>query len=302
MIGVEGLVFAVLWASASIAAKVGFKQAKPLTILDARFFLAAAITLLIFQTGRERRPGKGEWRHVVVLGCTNSAIYLGCSWVGLRHVTVGIYGLFVALNPFLVAIMSRVVLQRAIKRIEWIGMTISAAGLLVAVAPSLHTARADAFGIALLVIAMTAYSAGTVYRTWSKTTLSPGALNSWQIAIGAFILLPIAIALNGPHRPAITWRLTGALLWSVIAVSLVANMMWFRLIAKDSVRASRFLFLTPLFGYIEAWIVLGESITWSDIIGTAIVFAGLYVAGTIQLTRRRALVPPATPDRTTSNA
>ncbi len=302
MIGVEGILFAMLWASASIAAKIGFKNAKPLTVLDARFFLAAAITLIIFQTGRERRPIKGEWRHVVILGFTNSAVYLGCSWVGLHHVTVGLYGLFVAMNPFLVAVMSKLVLKRTIKRNQWFGMAISAAGLSMAIVPSLRSARADAFGIVLIAIAMVSYSVGTVYRTWSKTTLSPGALNTWQITFGAFMVLPFAIAFNGPKIPDITWRLTGALLWSVIMVSVIANLLWFRLISKDSVRASGFLFLTPVFGYIEAWAVLGEHVRWNDVVGAAIVFAGLGVAGTVQFGRRRALAPGPMPDKTAANA
>ena len=302
VIGIEGIVFAVLWASASIAAKIGFKNAKPLTILDARFFLAAAVTLIIFQTGRERRPVKGEWRHVITLGFTNSAVYLGCSWVGLHHVTVGLYGLFVAVNPFLVAIMSRVVLKRTIKPNQWFGMALSAAGLSLAIVPSIHTARADAFGIVLIAIAMVSYSVGTVYRTWSQTTLSPGVLNTWQITFGAFMILPFAIALNGPTMPNITWRLTGALLWSVFAVSVVANLMWFRLIAKDSVRASGFLFLTPIFGYIEAWAILGERVHWNDAAGAVVVFIGLAVAGTVQIGRRRALAPEPKADKTMTHA
>jgi drug/metabolite transporter (DMT)-like permease len=275
----QGILFAVLWASASVAAKVGYHDAKPLTILDARFILAGALTLAIYQTGRVRRPHRDEWRHILVLGTTNSAVYLGCSWVALRHVSVGIFSLFVATNPFIVALLSRVVVKREVIRREWIGMLISAGGLALATVPSLGTARVDTFGIVLLVIAMVTYSVGTVYRGWSKLSLPAGALNAWQICVGAVLIFPVALALNGHAAPPITLRLTGALAWSVIVVSLVANVIWFHLIARDGVRASMYLFLTPLFGYVEAGLVLGERIHLSDVIGTVVVFTGLWVGG-----------------------
>ncbi len=43
------------------------------------------------------------------------------------------------------------------------------------------------------------------------------------------------------------------------------------------------MFLTPVFGYMQAALVLGETIRVTDIIGTVFVLLGLVVSGTIEL-------------------
>src|SRR3954451_8417346 len=83
-----GLLFAFLWASGPIAAKIGFKGSPPLTILDARFFFAAVI-MLTLNYGIQRhnpRPKRSDWKHIIVLALTNSTIYLGLCWLALLQI------------------------------------------------------------------------------------------------------------------------------------------------------------------------------------------------------------------------
>ena len=279
-----GLVFVVLWASASVAAKIGFHDAKPLTVLDGRFAIAGSILVIANHVVRRRPlPARDQWRHVVVIGFTNSAGYLGFAWLALREISVGLFSLFIATNPFLTAALARVWLKRAVTRREWVGMAIAAGGLAVATLPSLSTSHATTKGLVMAAAGMVIYSFGSVYRTWSKLDLAPEVLNGWQIVVGAVMVLPFAIALNGHGWPPITGRLVGALAWSVVAVSLVANGLWFRLLSHDAVKASTWLFLTPIFGYVQGAIVLGEPIRVTDGAGLVLVLAGLRVAGTLDL-------------------
>ena len=295
-----GLVFVVLWASASVAAKIGFHDAKPLTVLDMRFVLAGSILVIANHVVRRRPlPTRGQWRHVVVLGFTNSAGYLGFAWLALREISVGLFALFIATNPFLTAALSRVWLKRPVARREWLGMAVAAIGLGCASLPSLSTSHATTKGLVMAGAGMVIYSFGSVYRGWSKLDMAPEVLNGLQIAVGAVMVLPFAIALHGHGWPPLTGRLIGALAWSVIAVSLVANGLWFRLLAHDAVKASTWLFLTPIFGYIQGAIVLGEPIHAADAAGLVLVLAGLRVAGTFDLSalkRGRASARRATPD------
>ena len=113
--------------------------------------------------------------------------------------------------------------------------------------------------------------------------LSGRILNGWQIAIGGIFLFPFAAALNGPTLPTVTPNLVVGLTWSVIAISIIGIILWFYLLKKDPVRANMWMFLTPVFGYLQAAVVLGEHIRVTDIIGTAFVLLGLVVSGTIEL-------------------
>ena len=289
-----GLVFVFLWASVSVAAKLGYHDTKPLTLLEARFVFAALLLLVVNHLVRRRPlPRRGQWRHLAVISVTNSAGYLGLAWLALHEISVGLWALFIATNPFLTAVLARVWLKRAVSRREWLGMGVSAVGLAAATGPSLASSHATVSGLVMAALATVLYSVGSVYRTWSKLVIDPAVLNGWQIAIGLVLLLPFAIALNGRATPTITWKLVGALAWSVLAVSLLANWLWFKLVAIDAVRASTWLFLTPVFGYVQAAVVLGEPIHAADLIGLVLVLGGLVVAGTVDLrwfSRRRAMI------------
>lgn len=282
---VIGLAFAFLWASGPIAAKVGFKGSPPLTILDIRFFIAAALMLTLnygIQRGNPL-PKRSDWKHITVLALTNSTIYLGLGWLSLREISAGVFNLFITFNPFLVALFSSLWLGRRVTRREWLGMVVSAAGLVIATAPSLADSHASIGGVMMAVVAIVTYAFGSVYFKWAKVELSGRLLNGWQILIGGLILLPFAAALNGPTLPAVTPNLVLGLSWSIIAISIIGIMLWFYLLKKDPVRANMWMFLTPVFGYLQAALVLGEPIRITDGVGTVFVLLGLVVSGTIEL-------------------
>jgi drug/metabolite transporter (DMT)-like permease len=295
-----GLLFVILWSSASIAAKVGIRDVEPLTLLDARFFLAG-IALLAFIYGIQRKtplPRHDEWRHLVVLAFTNSTGYLGLSWLAFKQVPAGLFGLFIATNPLIVAVLSWLWLKRPISRNEVIGLAVGAIGLAIAALPRVQGKEATPVGIIMVVLAMVIYSFGSVYYKWSGLKMGGLPLNAWQVFIGAITVLPFAVLLNGPSAPRITPALIGSLIWSVIAVSIIANLLWFWLLRKDPLRASMWLFLNPVSGYLLSWLVLGEAIQITDMIGLVLVMASLIISGVIDTKRLLAVRTPTPAEAT----
>jgi len=151
--------------------------------------------------------------------------------------------------------------------------------------PRVQGKEATPLGITLVVLAMLIYSFGSVYYKWSKLQMSGLTLNAWQVMIGAVTLLPFAVIANHAQPINVTPSFIGALAWSVIAVSIVANLLWFWLLKKDPLRASMWLFLNPVSGYALAALILGEAIRPTDAIGLILVMAGLIVSGVIDVRR-----------------
>ncbi len=86
-----GLVFSFLWASASTAAKYSFQGQPPLTILSVRFAVAGAM-MMTWHYGLRRDgalPRGQQWGQLAIIGLTNSTLFLGAAWLGLREVPVG---------------------------------------------------------------------------------------------------------------------------------------------------------------------------------------------------------------------
>ncbi len=295
-----GLLFVFLWASASTAAKYGFQGQPPLTVLSVRFAIAAAM-MLIWSYGIRRNsalPRGRQWWQLAIIGLTNSTLFLGAAWLSLREVSVGLYSLFLATMPFLVAILSSLWLSRRVTRNEWLGIAVAAVGLTVVVAPSLATSTATWQGLALLVIAMLNQAIGSVYLKRAGLLLPSTIINTWQLVLGLIFLLPVAVPLNAGATLQITPQLVGGLVWSIVMVSVIANALLFTLQKRDPLRASTWLLLAPVFSYLQAALVLGEPIRAFDVVGAVLVVAGLILSGTINVRRAVAARDPALDQRT----
>src|SRR5690606_8021733 len=103
---IAGTVFAILWASASAATKIGLLSAQPFVIAIARFAVAATVMLVIAHVVmRQRLPvGRRLWRQLALYGFLNVGLYLGLYVVAMQEVSAGLGALFVATNPVLIAL------------------------------------------------------------------------------------------------------------------------------------------------------------------------------------------------------
>jgi drug/metabolite transporter (DMT)-like permease len=276
-----GLIFSFLWASASTAAKYSFQGQPPLTILSVRFAVAGAL-MMAWHYGLRRDgalPRGQQWGQLAIVGLTNSTLFLGAAWLGLREVPVGLYSLFLATMPFQVAILSRVWLGRQVTRREWLGIAVAAIGLAIVAAPSLARSTATLSGLLLVIIAMVSQAVGAVYLKRAALELPSGMINAWQLLIGLGFLLPFAAALDGGAGLRPTPQMISGLAWSIVMVSVVANALLFTMQKRDPLWASTWLLLAPVFSYLQAALVLGEPIGWTDLIGSALVVAGLVISG-----------------------
>ncbi len=276
-----GLIFSFLWASASTAAKYSFQGQPPLTILSVRFAVAGAL-MMAWHYGLRRDgalPRGRQWGQLAIVGLTNSTLFLGAAWLGLREVPVGLYSLFLATMPFQVAILSRVWLGRQVTRREWLGIAVAAIGLAIVAAPSLARSTATLSGLLLVIIAMVSQAVGAVYLKRAALDLPSGMINAWQLVLGLGFLLPFAAALDGGAGLRPTPQMISGLAWSIVMVSVVANALLFTMQKRDPLWASTWLLLAPVFSYLQAALVLGEPIGWTDLIGSALVVAGLVISG-----------------------
>jgi drug/metabolite transporter (DMT)-like permease len=79
---VAGVLFAVLWSSASVATKFAVLSASPLITANIRFFIAGILLLscsyILFKNDSSfRLPDRGEWKQLAVFGLLNTTVYLG---------------------------------------------------------------------------------------------------------------------------------------------------------------------------------------------------------------------------------
>ncbi|HRI78629.1 MAG TPA: EamA family transporter [Cyclobacteriaceae bacterium] len=270
-----GFLFAVLWASASSAGKIGLQSAEGLVLFVVRF-LVAGVLLLGYSTfvQQDRFPKKEEWLPLTIFGLFNTTLYLGIFIISLEEVTAGITSISLALNPLLISTMTALWLKRPVTKIEWISILIGIAGVVVASYPLLLHSYATPTGLVLLALCMVAYSFGSVYYATIPWKLSRTAINGWQVLMGGILLIPFAFLFHAKpnHFDLRFWLSIG---WLVVPVSIGAVQLWLYLLKADAVKASIWLFLCPIFGLVYATILLNEPFNSYTVIGTVLVLIAL---------------------------
>lgn len=275
-----GVLFAVLWASASTATKIGLSEAQPLVIAQVRFMIAA-ITMLLFShvIKRHRLPSGKELKNLAVYGLLNITIYLGCFVVAMQHVTAGVASLGIATNPLIIIFLSIVFLKNKLQPAVAIAIVLGTLGVLIAAWPLLKQASVTAPGLLLLLFSMLSYSAGAIYfsmKEWNNLNLF--TINGWQTLLGGLFLLPFNIITYHNNYNHFTPTFWTTVLWLAIPVSVFAVQLWLWLLRTDAVKAGLWLFLCPVFGFVIAAWLLHDDISSHTIIGVLLVISGLFLA------------------------
>lgn len=272
-----GFLFSMSWASASVAGKFGLFSAEPLVLFSFRFILAGIFLLAFaYVVQRSRLPRGIEWKQLTIFGTFNTALYLGVFIIALQFITPGITTLAIALNPLFISIMSAVWMKRRVTRNEWLSISLGIVGVATAAYPLLLSSQATVGGLVMLAISMVAYSFGSVYYAAVKWELSRTTINAWQVFIGGLIIIPFAILFHQKTNE-FDLRFWLSVAWLIFPVSILAVQLWLRLLKSDAVRASLWLYLCPVFGFVYSAILLNEPFTFFTIAGTVLVMIALYI-------------------------
>ena len=275
-----GILFAILWASASTATKTGLISAQPLFLAVIRFGAAAAIMLFISHgIKRHRFPAGREWKQLTVYGLLNITIYLGLYVLAMKTVTAGIGALAVATNPVFISLMSVFILKKRLTMPVLLGILICILGIFCAAFPLLKDTEVSLQGLLIILLSMLSYSVGAIYyssKTWSGLDLF--TINGWQTLIGGLLLLPFALVFYSDTANQFDLNFWISVLWLAIPVSIVAVLLWLYLLQTDAVNAGLWLFLCPVFGFLIAAVLVRDQINLYTITGVALVIAGLFLS------------------------
>lgn len=276
-----GILFAMLWASASAATKFGILSAPPLILGNLRFFIAGFVLLgfcyVISRDKQYRLPSYTEWRQLAIFGFLNTTAYLGLYVYAMKFTAAGIGSLATSTNPLLIVLLSSWLMGRRPAKEEIFSIVIGMAGIGLATYPLLKDNSTTILGISILMLSMVIVSFASVYYARIQWTLPNLLINGWQVTLGGLFLLPFTFVFSDFQAAHFDGRFIYSVLWLSLAVSVIGLICWFYLLKIDTVRASLWLFLCPLFGFFYAWWLLDEPITLYTVAGTILVIFGLYI-------------------------
>lgn len=279
-----GLTFALIWSSAFTSARIIVADASPLASLALRFFLSGIIGIgIALMLGQTWRLTRDQWRATIIFGVCQNAIYLGLNFYAMQTVEASLASILASMMPLLVAFAGWVVFRDKLPALGVAGLILGIVGVVLIMSARMD-AGVDMYGVALCLIATIALTIATL----SMRTMSAGGnlmmVVGLQMFVGAFALA-IASALTETIRVDLTPELIAAFAYTTLAPGLLATWIWFALVARiGAVKAATFHFLNPFFGVVIAALLLGERLGPRDVIGVAVIAAGILA---VQLSRQR---------------
>jgi len=273
------LFFVLLWSTGFIAARYGLPYAPPLSFLILRCVGAVLILLPVVLLTRAPWP-RGRIFHVALAGLLLQAGYLGGVWSAIKlGMPAGLSALIVGMQPILTAFAAPLVGERVTPR-QWLGLLLGLSGVALVVYARLSLEGLAPAAVGLCVLALLSITTGTLYqKRWCpQFDLRTGTVI--QFSASALLLLPLAIAFEDftPALVNIHWNVhfVGALLWSILALSIGAIFLLFRLISRnDATKVTSLLYLTPPTTAVMAWLMFGETLSAAGLAGMALAVAGV---------------------------
>ncbi len=259
---------------------MSLQSAQPLTIAIMRFGIAAAIMLVWAHILRAKKLPRGkQFSALAIYGLLNITIYLGMYVIAMQYLSAGIGALMVTSNPVLISFFSAVFFG---KKIGWkviLALALCLFGVACASWPLLGGALLSIEGLIIGLFSMISYSFAAIYfarHDWGELDLI--TINGWQTLIGGLILLPFSLFFYEPARNDFDLSFWSGVLWLAIPVSIAAVNIWMWLLKVNEVRASFWLFLCPVFGYILAALIWNEPVYLLTVAGLILVILGLLIS------------------------
>jgi drug/metabolite transporter (DMT)-like permease len=167
------------------------------------------------------------------------------------------------------------------ERMTWrkaAGLLLGVAGVAFVVEGRLNGNVDHPVGIALLVMALVSLVGGTIlYKKLApKGDLWVG--NGVQSLAAGLATLPFAFAFESAGDIVPSWRLALSIAYLGLFVSVFAYLIWFHLLnVSGATAASSYHFLMPPLGMLFGWLILGEQVALTDLVGIIPVAIGIYL-------------------------
>lgn len=275
----------VLWGTAYAVTQHWLPPENPLYGAAIRALPAGLVLLAL----RRRRPRGSWWWRAAVLGTLTMGAFFALVYVAAQRLPTSVASTVMATSPIVMMALAWAWLHARPRLAALVGAVLGVAG--VATMLMAGGTEVDPLGVLASVAAMTLSSVGFVLAKRWGTGVDVVALTSWQLVAGGGVLLLLAVAVEGAPPVLDASALLGFGYVSLAATAL-AYVAWFAALQRlDAGSVGLVGLLNPVTGVLLGILVAHEALTARQLLGIAVVVAGLLLgqpALTGRLSRLRA--------------
>ena len=277
----------VLYGLSYLFTKRTADAASALALLGWRFIVALAVMSLCVALGlvKIRLRGRRLWPLLrVALFCP--CLYFIGETVGIRETTVTESGVFLACVPALSLLASTVILKKKPAKRQIIGILVTFLGVMTTVVAVGLSSSLSPVGYAALMLAVVAYALYSVFVDLAADCTG-AEITYVMLCSGAAFYGLLALGEAAAHGalselltlPARSGTFLAAVLYQGIGCSVAAFFLSNAAIAKIGVnKTSSFIGVSTIVSILVGALALGEPLSVGQIVGAAVIVAGVYTA------------------------
>jgi drug/metabolite transporter (DMT)-like permease len=281
------LASAVLFSTKSIFIKLGYQAgADPLTLLALRMLLALPFFLAMGLWAARRENAAPlrarDWGALLALGIGGYYLAALLDFLGLQYISAGLERLTLFLYPTITVLITALWLKRPISERTWLAIAVSYVGMALVVWPDLqHPSSRLGLGMALVFGSAVAYAvylvgSGEMIQRLGANRFTAIALSVASVSGGLHFLLahPVSALAVGPQV------LTLGLILAVVCTVLPASLLVHGIRHVGASKAALIGAVGPVATLFLGYAVLGETLDAGQMLGSALVLAGVLMVST----------------------
>lgn len=274
-----GLIVVVVWGLNFIAIKLGVEAMPPL-LLGALRFLFACFPAIFFLP----KPPIA-WRWLIALGLTINVGQFAFLFMGIKlGMPAGLASLVLQSQAFFTLFVAVSWLGEQWRWNNLAGLALAACGMTLI--GFLQGQTMTALGFWFMLLAAASWGVGNVIMRRATLGVPPFSMLSLVVWSGMVAILPLALlslVFEGYASwviawHSLTWVSAGSLAYLSFVATLVGYGLWGKLLFRyPAAVVSPLALLVPLIGMSSSALLLGESLSGWQLLGSAAVMAGLMV-------------------------
>jgi len=277
------LVFSMIfWSFSFVWFKIANRVYDPITIVFIRLAVAAIfLSTFLWLTHGFTKIKSGDKKYFLMLAVFEPFLYFLGESFGLTYVSSTVGSVIISTIPVFAVIFAWIFYRERLGLINYAGVVLSFIGVLIFITNSSGSIAMSLKGLGLMLMAVSAAVGYNMMLHKLATKYSPIYIVNVQNVIGVVLFLPLFLIfdLNKLNDTGIVaGSFTAIILLAVFASSGAFVLFAYSVRHLGISRANIFSNLIPVFTAVIAFFMVGDHITFRNIVGMAVVIAGLFLS------------------------
>ncbi len=269
------IVLAAIWGSSFIFMRASVDAFGPIALIAIRISVAALFLFLFLMKPSCRQEFFQNWKTLLIVGLTNSAIPFSFLAYASLTLTGGTVSILNAMTPVFTAWIAHIWLKTQLTKYQYLGMLISLLGLIFLVSDKVDISIQSWLPVLAGISATICYGISSTTTKKYLSNISIMTSTAGSLFFSALLLLVLSLFFLPDFNKISSTDWLYAIILGVLCTA-IAFIIFFKLVRNiGPSKTASVSFLIPIFAFLWGYLLLDEVVTTKMWVATGIILLGM---------------------------